>query len=280
MKKEYPQLYRTYYGVKSGRFNGKKQNLQNISEEFHTKLNKFLKDRPKLSDVINDKIFFDAYPEFRDVKVAYMDEYFYMERPCIYDKKKKIFYIDKSMLGEKEINMHVAAEMQRMIQDYEGFSKAYPMERVLPGNIYEEATSPIDKSDFMKYATGSYWKDPQGYYARKEAFKKKYGFYPNDVPEDYSLREDFVLSKINGGETAQSGNVEARNVMNRFYFDEKMRRNTLAKDTEDVFREMQISPKSLYDMRRFLKGPIDIIKEANIKLWDNNNRNDDWELNN
>ena len=98
-------------------------------------------------------------------------------------------------------------------------------------------------------------------------------------PKEESLRDDFILSAINGYETAQSGNVETRNVMKRFDYDDKRRRNSPAIDTEDVFRGFQISPKNKADFRNFLKGPIDLIKDYNSKLW-NNNSYDDWELNN
>ncbi|MBQ5663279.1 MAG: hypothetical protein IIV19_02485, partial [Bacteroidaceae bacterium] len=78
--------------------------------------------------------------------------------------------------------------------------------------------------------------------------------------------------------TAQSGNVEARNVMNRFDYDNKMRRNSLAEETEDIFRGLQVSPKSISDMHRLLKGPIDIINEMKKNLQNNaSRRNKDWE---
>ena len=276
MEKEYPQLCRIFEEVKKGKLD--KLDPKNIKavENFYSKLNNFMKETPKMPDVIRDKIFFDAYPEYRDVVVVYKD---YLQRPCIYDNKKKTFFIDRKMLGTRWMNMYAAAEMQKMIQDYEGFSKAYPMNKILPKDIYDKAMEPIDKSDILMFTTSEGWKNPAKRYERKESFRRKFGMEPNDVPGEQSKREDFILSNVYGEEVAQSGNVETRNVMKRLYFDDKRRRNSLASDTEDTFRGMQISPKSSGDLRRFLKGPIDIIKESNLNLW-NNDSYDDWELKN
>ena len=281
MNKEHPQLYRVFNAVQNGLFDRNNEWVQQKLEEFYVKASKYLKERPKFSEVVPDKVFFDAYPEFRNVTVVYKD---YLKRPCVYDKKRKIFYINKSMVGTTELNMYAAAEMQRMIQDYEGFSKAYPMEKVLPGDIYDQAMEPIDKADMFEFAD-NYLDNSKEYLKKKKDYYNRYGFYPDAMPEEQSMREDFVLSLVNGAEVAQSGNVEARNVMERFNYDDKKRRANLAEYTEGIFRGMQITPQKIYDVRRFLKGPIDIIREANSKLWkedsDSNKKkrpDKDWEL--
>jgi hypothetical protein len=276
MEEEHPQLYRAFKNYYSKGSDKSDPELKKKVEKFYAEIKKFMNEKPKLPEVISDGVFFDAYPEFRDVKVEYKN---YTKRPCVYDKRKKTFYVDKSMLGTEVLNIHAAAEMQRMIQDYEGFSKAYPMNKVLPDDIYDTAMKPIDKSDFFRFTTKEGYLDPAGRYERKENYRKLYGFDHNEIPEEQSLREDFILSTINGYETAQSGNVEARNVMNRFDYDNKMRRNSLAEETEDIFRGLQVSPKSISDMHRLLKGPIDIINEMKKNLQNNApRRNKDWEL--
>ena len=260
MRKEYPLLYRIYKGYRNGAIKKSSPYIQANLESFHILLNKYLNEKPKLYEVIPDKIFFDAYPEYRNVTVVYKN---YLERPCVYDKRKRAFFIDKSMVGKRELNLHAAAEMQRMIQDYEGFSKAYSMENVLPYDVYDQAVEPIDKSDMFEFMA----EKPDNYFEKKEAYHNKYGFLPREVPESESEREDFILSLINGKTAAQSGNVEMRNVKSRFEYPDWARRESMAEDTEDISRKMQISPHNIYDVRKFLKGPIDIIKETNSKLW-------------
>ena len=272
LKNEYPFIYKVYSAVKSKFISKNHPGVKEILENYYIAMNRFLKEKPKLSEVIPDKMFFDAYPEYRDTKVIYKD---YLDRPCIYDKKRKTFYINKSMIGDEKLNRHVAAEMQRMIQDYEGFSKAYPMEKVLPDDIYEQAMEPIEKSDIFELTSNDYWKDPKGYFDKKQAYYKKYGFYPKSVPEEDSSREDFMLSLVNDDDAAQSGNIETRNVMERYNYDDDFRRGITAEETEDIPRSKQISPKNIYDVRRFLKGPIDIIREANSNMWNEEFR-EDW----
>ena len=274
LKNEYPFIYKVYSAVKGGYLSKNHPGVKDILENYHIAINKFLKEKPILSEVIPDKMFFDAYPEYRDTKVIYKD---YLDRPCMYDKKRKTFYIDKTLIGSKKLNRHVAAELQRMIQDYEGFSKAYPMEKVLPDDIYEQAMEPVEKSDIYELSFNDYWKDPKGYFDKKQKYYKKYGFYPNNVPEENSRREDFMLSLIKEDEAAQSGNIEARNVMERFDYDDDLRRGITAEETEEIPREQQISPKNIYDVRRFLKGPIDIIREANSNMW-NKDFYEDWDF--
>ncbi len=275
MYEEYPKLSKFMNDYINNKYDRSDPELRIKVEDFYRKLNTFMSEQPKLPDVIRDAVFYDAYPKFRNVKVEYVN---YPERPCIYDKSKNTFFIDKKMLGKKELNMHAAAEMQRMIQDFEGFSKAYPMHKVLPGDVYEQAMKPVDDSDIYKISGDGYWNDPASYYEKKRMYKKKYGIHPADVPEEQSLRDDFLLSILQQAETAQSGNVETRNVMNRFDLDNKERRNSLAMDTEDVFRDYQISPRSINDVRDFLSGPIYVIKMMNKKLWDRRNKlPNNWE---
>lgn len=270
MKTEYPDLYNVFDDVREGRLDVDKEPwIQDKLDEFHFKLMDLLKEQPKLSEVISDKLFFDAYPKFRNVRVVYDDDF--RRDPCYYDKEKNIFYINSMMLGDEDLNLYAAAEMQRMIQDYEGFSKAYPMHEVLPSNIYKEANKPIKEAEFLDFASGFQINEPRDFYASREKYRRKYGFFPKDIPQDNSAREDIILSFVNNGEAAQSGNVETRNVMNRFYFDKNSRRENLAEDTEDIYRGNQISPKSISDLRKFLKGPIDIIRDAGYKIWGKKN---------
>ena len=86
-----------------------------------------------------------------------------------------------------------------------------------------------------------------------------------------------MLSLIKEDEAAQSGNIEARNVMERFDYDDDLRRGITAEESEEIPREQQISPKNIYDVRRFLKGPIDIIREANSNMW-NKDFYEDWDF--
>ncbi len=264
MRKEYPSLYRVFEATRSGLLNKKEPFVRKSLEDFHVKMNKFLKEKPNLSDVIPDKMFFDAYPEFRDVKVVYKD---YLERPCVFNKRKNEFYIEKSMLGKKRLNAYAAAEMQRMIQDYEGFSKGYPMSKLLPDDIYDQAMEPLDKSDMLFIDSDEADRAPVRNFMKRHEYFRKYGQYPQDIPQEQSAREDYMLSSVLDGDAAQSGNVEARNVMKRINFDNETRRTIPAEATEDVSRIYQVSPKSLYDMKKFLKGPIDIIRDKNSKMW-------------
>jgi hypothetical protein len=266
MRKEYPSLYRIFDATRSGLLNTKEPFVRKSLEDFHKKMNKFLKEKPRLADVVPDKMFFDAYPEFRDVKVVYKN---YLERPCMFNKRKNEFHIEKSMLGDKELNAYAAAEMQRMIQDYEGFSKGYPMSKLLPDNIYDQTMEPFDKSDMLFINSLDADREPVKDFFKRLDFYKKYGRFAQDMPQEQSAKDDFMLSSVLDENTAQSGNVETRNVMKRIDFDNERRRTTPAEATEEISRANQVSPMSIYDMKRFLKGPIDIIKDNNKKLWNN-----------
>ena len=275
MRTEHPRLY--YWATESKfRDNVKifgEKKAQEIADKYKALWKKYKSEKPKLSTVVDDKLFFDAYPEYKKTTVVYKNM---PNDLCLYDPKKNVFYVDYGSLGEKKLNVAVAAEMQKMIQISEGFSRAYSMSDVLPGRTFDRLNAPMDDKERMKFYKDLVPEDWEGHFERRERFYRKYGYYPELLPKDKSVIDDYMLSKFNMGiPAAQSGNVEIRNVKKRFDIPEYERDNIMAYETEDTERKFQMSPKSKKDFIRIL-GPVDLID--NFKIWRDNSFPSDYDL--
>ena len=264
LREEHPRLYNLFELIRDNGYDPRMAN-----EGFKKRVNdlkkyykQYKKEKPKFSDVVSDKLFFDAYPEYRDVSVIYKP---LLNDICVYNPKKKIFYIDVNSLDSKELNEAVAVEMQKMIQRSEGFTQAYDIRSVLREKLFSRINRPIEDSDDVNFRRKIKFYDIEKNNRIREKYYEKYGFFPEDIPEDETLKEDYRLSTLINKKMAQSGNVETRNVKRRFYLPDYDRNRTLAAETEDFLRSNQIAPESKEDLKRMLKGPIDILNH--VKLW-------------
>lgn len=257
MRDEHPRIYNIYKNRNSEKYIEKvgKKKIAEAVAEYERLWDEYSKETPKLHEVIDDEMFFDAYPEYRETYVVYKD---LPNDFCTYNPRHDVLYVDSKSLGTRGFNKAVAAEMQKMIQLSEGFSRAYPIEDFIPQDVYNKINAPFDDADVLKNLGRIFPHDWRGNFARREDYYKRYGFYPNSLPVDETAKDDWRLRVLNMRNGAQSGNVELRNVKERFGMSDKARRNSMAYDTEDVERSSQYSPKSAEEFDKML-APIDLI---------------------
>ena len=208
-----------------------------------------------------DDILYDAYPEFKDINVVYRN----MGRGLSkYSPREKTLYINSQAIGTNALNKSVAMEMQKMIQAYEGFSQGYPLKPFLSDELYHQVNEPLIHTLDAR-SPGNHYYDGDNGRRIKGLLRENYGIENiNEVPGDPDKFDDFRLSMIRATPSAQSGNVEVRNVGERFDYSEEERKIP-SMYTESISRERQVSPNSVGDLYMMLKGPLDIIKE--MGLW-------------
>lgn len=262
LRRERPRLYNFYMDVTKGFIDGKelenskhRRKLDELSKFFQRHSDKDV----KLSDAVPDKYFYEAYPEYKDVKVKYIAE---TNTMCAYDPAQKVFYINQEAIGTTELNKSVAAEMQRMIQRSEGFSTFIPAEEYVPADVLQRLRKPIDT--YIEYRN-KYSGDPNVWPKLendlRQYFLSNYGIDVREIPVGNKREmERFLLSLLKEKPTMMSGDIEEENVKKRFYLPEFFRRRILAEDTELLPRSFQVTPMNVSDMRNHIRGPLDIIR--------------------
>lgn len=262
LRREHPKLYDLYERTKSGG-----HVLWNAETEKDLKtvkrlLAKYGKEEVTLPDAVPDEIFYDAYPEFKDVKVVYAKP---GKGMCRYSPAEKTFYIDSRAIGTEALNRSVAMEMQKMIQEYEGFSRSFPVKPFLSEELYHQVNEPLIHTLSARSRNGNFYDGDNGQGIKRQ-LREEYGIDNiDDVPTNPREFDDFRLSVLRGTPTVQSGDAEVRNVGERFNYSD-YEREIPAEYTEEAPRSIQVHPKEPGDLYMMLKGPLDIIKD--MGLWE------------
>lgn len=248
-----------------------------------------------LSEILEDKELFDAYPSLKEITVS-------KERLDYYGsyshKNKRIDIDDRIIIGVDGVLAH---EIQHAIQYIEGFSKGgsgYEIKESI--EFYKNRLSDIYESEEYKKAMDDFKKEFSDKIDRKieedysDVEESRKSIIKNALMEDalesyrykipilqavsniqsnlYELqnnsndRSDFVYHSL-GGE------VEARNVQSRMDMTPEQRRQSLASETEDVAREDQIFIyNSLGNQSLEALTPEQQLAEINRKLKDAQDR--------
>ena len=261
LRREHPKLFDIYKKVRYGEPIQWTSSMEGQLKKIKSLLGKYEREGVKLPDAVPDDILYDAYPEFKDINVVYRN----MGRGLSkYSPGDKTLYINNQAIGTNALNKSVAMEMQKMIQAYEGFSQGYPLKPFLSDELYHQVNEPLIHTLDAR-GPGNHYYDGDNGRRIKGLLREKYGIENiNEVPGDPDKFDDFRLSMIRATPSAQSGNVEVRNVGERFDYSEEERKIP-SMYTESISRERQVSPYSLGDFYMMLKGPLDIIKE--MGLW-------------
>ena len=269
LRREHPKLYKLYNDMKNGNQVQWNKEVERDTKKIQGLIRKYAKEDVRLEDAVPDEIFYDAYPEFKDIKVVY-------EKPerglCQFSPIDNIFYIDKSAIGTEDLNRSVAMEMQKMIQVYEGFSRSLPVKPYVSDELYFQLNEPLIHT-LNARGTDNRFYDANDAGRVKRLLREKYNIDDiDDVPSDPAKFNDFYLSLLRAKPTSQSGGVEVQNVGERFNYSEEERKLP-AEYTESVPRSRQISPLTPADFHMMLQGPLDIIKEMGLWKYNREKKN-------
>lgn len=212
--------------------------------------------KPVLQDVVNDFEFFISYPELAALPVKIVEDAPSLVR---YDSKNKEMVIDRNLFLSPDANSYMAAALQNVIQEYEGFSKAVSLRLLsLEGklaNKYRNAQKCIALVDGVRKGSPSFDKESQ----IEKAFKREFGMDIHTFKKMYPTYDDYLFHKLTGENSSFSGNVEMDNVRKRYRMSDDQRSEILAEDTELVPRERQLVIKRLDDLKKYFTGPLDVI---------------------
>ena len=209
-----------------------------------------------LGDILNDPSFYATYPELSRLPVEMVDN---AAVPLRYDSRNKRMLVDKSFFVYPENSVYMSGVLQNVIQDYEGFSKAVSMNlaeinsRI--GRKYKEAQRVIGILNKARSLAPDFDKERR----IDKAFEKEFHFKPEEFNKHFPSLDEYIIYKLTGKDFAFSGNVEMRNVMNRFDAEEFDGRIVAPEATEDVPRSRQVAIKQLADLEKYFNGPLDII---------------------
>ena len=228
----------------------------------------------QLSDFVNDKDLFNAYPELKFVKVVFRYE------PDgryggYWDIGENLIDINTAHSTSNHYKNTLVHEIQHAIQDIEGFApggdRSLAYEYYIKDGEYLGNFNKNELNELYEFRRMAERLVDEGKYKRignaiNHVLKtaKDNGYYLKWVVDDYDKTPYYVLQEYTSAELKKardlddekfymsiSGEVEARNAEKRMGMSENKRRNTLAEETEDVAREDQIFlEKTLGDTKR------------------------------
>ena len=228
----------------------------------------------QLSDFVNDKDLFNAYPELKFVKVVFRYE------PDgryggYWNIGENLIDINTAHSTSNHYKNTLVHEIQHAIQDIEGFvpggDRSLAYEYYIKDGEYLGNFNKNELNELYELRRMAERLVDEGKYKRignaiNHVLKtaKENGYYLKWVVDDYDKTPYYVLQEYTSAELKKardlndekfymsiSGEVEARNAEKRMGMSENKRRNTLAKETEDVAREDQIFlEKTLGDTKR------------------------------
>lgn len=206
----------------------------------------------RLRHIVDDDIFFGAYPEFADMEVRiYNGE----KGMCHYDARQEVLYIDDSQMNNRNFKRELAGSMQRMIQDYEDFARAFDMRIPVEYGTsqYKKAIERIN--EIREYKPHSTMKREVEYLENK--FLEDYEI-PYDVFEKvFPSENEYNLFLETGDTRTLSGWSEVNNVKDRFDYNDYERRTSSARFTEKYDVDEQVPAVKFEEIEYMADGPID-----------------------
>lgn len=250
-----PELSELYDKIKEKPFEAWGENEKNAWDKIIREGYPYMKNAV-LEDVVTDDNFFLSYPELASMPVKIVTNGASLAR---YDNKNKEMVIDRNLFVSPNAAATMAGALQNVIQDYEGFSKAVSLHMLsLEGrlaNKYKKAQECIALLDGMSPSF-----DKNADIAR--AFRREYGMNIATFKKKYPTYDDYLFHKLTNRNLSFSGNVEMNNVRKRYDMSNAARSVTLAEETEYAPRKKQMVIKNLDDLKKYFKGPLDIINNA------------------
>ncbi|MBP3289026.1 MAG: hypothetical protein J6L79_07330, partial [Muribaculaceae bacterium] len=223
-----------------------------------------------LDDYVRDKELFEAYPEFKQMRVEMYDDPMDSKGGAYYFSQKLI-RINASKLGNfgiGDLRSVLAHEVQHAIQEAEGFTKGGTPEEAydtikkdgyefLDGfssnQLYDLSRLKREAEDCVKEGKYKYLTNAVKHILKEERKHSWYAWIDRhdndgnftlvyDVLLEFTSDELYAAAEIDTAEFYHriSGEVEARNVQKRMRMTADRRRRSLLQSTEDVSREDQI----------------------------------------
>lgn len=215
----------------------------------------------ELSDVINAKELFDAYPQLRNIKIN-TDSLIGEEGISNGSYSSGIKKIDIHASDLKYLDSILNHEIQHAIQDIEGFARG--------GSISSSEIGLSRMNDFLKkYPEFSEYNKAVLAMSEDEsdmsALNKAIELSSNLDEELMSEYNKLLINTIGISEYKRlAGEVEARNVQSRMSMTFQERLNSLAEETEDVARKDQIFINNALNNNqelRYQSMPINSVNE-------------------
>lgn len=209
----------------------------------------------KLRHLIDDPLFYTAYPRLADVTVEVTDK---IDGTCKYDRARDVMYVTpKAIFKNSELKYDIVPQLQYMIQKEEGFAPDLDFMKFdktgLVGSEYDEAMN-------MAQTIAKAQKDPALNKTALKAsilFTSQYKMSPEEFVQRYPTGSDYLLGQLMQKPFANSANVEARNVYQRQYMTPEKREEKAPSTTEQTPRSDQKSFANLAEAMNFLRGPLD-----------------------
>lgn len=227
------------------------------TNEYKQLLDITLKETPydndaTLVDIVSDNLFFNAYPDLKHLPVRFK---MMKDKDCQYDPRSKVLYVDKRAFESPKFAEELTLSMQRMIQDYEDFSRGFDLAAIATNEerqAYKDAKGMIATIEEMISDGDVYNRVDR----LKKEFRDRYNLNYDEFTSIYPSLNEFVSMSRTGNADALVGNVELRNVKRRMTsIPDYKRRAFLSSKTEDVPRERQRRSVRFSN----LDGPVDII---------------------
>ena len=216
-----------------------------------------LDDAARLQDIVKDNMFFSAYPELQDMPVRFEK----LNGPlCQYNPQNGELMVDMRAFSEPSFGSELAVQMQRIIQDYEDFSRGYNMARLASEDEAHNYEKGLMMSDMLKnYDRRSDFVSRYG----DSRFEHDFGVPYNEFRKRYPTLDEYVVGSNRGdGKISLQGNVELRNVARRYDWSDTKRQATTAEHSEDYPRSMQLPSRNFEDVLTPWCGPVDVLYEV------------------
>ena len=230
-------------------------------EEDNFKTDYLNREKPYLSDWVENDELFKAYPDLKRVQIVFTDQ-LPTDIGGIYKYKENTIIINTNYVDN--ISSVLAHEVQHAIQYIEGFAKGGSEESVQ--DLFDRAHSEYmarvwaDELEEKAKEMGEYYNQTAVYDALLNDYKGFEDYMPNKEARikgfNYFVRGyadrslDNLIEKFRADERVSinshneymklAGEVEARNVQSRLGMSAEERRRSLAIETEDVERKDQI----------------------------------------
>lgn len=204
----------------------------------------------RLRHLVDDDVFFGAYPELAYIRIEPRSG----ERGiCRYDAKQRILYFDDSKIHTNEFRGELAGCMQRMIQDYEDFARAFDLHDSEVKPSYHDALKKVEELRRYKHIPNF---EREHEYMQKE-FIEEFGVPYHAFEGVFPSENEYNIYKETDNIKSLTGWDEVRNVKRRMSYKDSDRRNTPAWTTEDYEFDEQIPAVNFEDIEAKLDGPID-----------------------
>lgn len=210
----------------------------------------------RMHHLVEDPLFFTAYPRLANVKVKVTDK---ITTPCKYNPKSRILYVTpETIIKRSDLKHQIVPQMQYMIQQQEGFAGPINLMDIdkdkLIQNDYENAMDMVRVVKGLKNSNYESLSD-----VMEMLFHDRYKLMPDDFVKMFPTGNDYLLFTLLKKPYAHSSDVEARNAYKRQFMSPNVRDVISPRHSEALPRKLQVRFEKLSDAMKFLSGPLDEI---------------------